>query len=877
MDDTIQKPKECPRAKGGCQSPITLPFRPNSSAILTNRMRYPARMGLLVLLCLWPQVFINQNLHATPHANPRPAPMVEDDPEQLFVEAMKLAGSGGRANVDQRLDEACLLWTKRGDPERGARARLQVGDLYRDDKRYDESLNQYRQTLLIKGLSPSLKALSYDSMGQIYAELYQTELSLRNYSRALSLARLDKDYAVEAQVQLNLAALSNKTGDFIQAMAQAQSAVISSSKGNDEKVVALSLGFLAQMELKNGLLEKGRTDLDRALSLYRQNNDLPAQIKTLCFSSGLNLSAKQVSLAREQAQSALRIAEDLRRRANTDSQRLRVNALRWPCWLALARAQRASQQREDALKSYLRAVSGTVIDWWMVYTSTERSAIEFAEERQTAYRELVDLLVQLGRIDEAYDAYQDARVRTLSAYIRARHLVGSRSNGDPDNKTGALSASITALRTRLLSPTLNRHQREDLQRELVEVEGDLAERRFQTELNHPKLRSVFSSPARLKQLQNQLGDGESVIEFNLGEERSFVWLISRGTVGFEILPGRGEIEGKVQQYLNDLSTPPTNLHLQLRLAKQRAMAQELFTMLFGKLSSQLASYKLIVIPDGLLNHVPYESLSHNGRYLIEDHEITYLPSASLIELLRQPPPGSASEHDGQLDLLAFGDPVFQQRSKTSLSRNLPASSAKIEKQAGDWETSNLSRLPRTRDEVEYIASLIPKERERLYLGKDSTEKAFKQETLNKYRWIHLATHSLIDERNPGRSAVVLARDGDNDEDGFLRATEIADLDLNCDLVVLSACETGWGRLSSGEGVIGLSRSFFIAGARSVVVSQWAVSDISTAQLMKDFYQQLVNHAAKPSALREARLRMLNGGSETRHPYYWAPFVIIGAP
>ena len=111
----------------------------------------------------------------------------------------------------------------------------------------------------------------------------------------------------------------------------------------------------------------------------------------------------------------------------------------------------------------------------------------------------------------------------------------------------------------------------------------------------------------------------------------------------------------------------------------------------------------------------------------------------------------------------------------------------------------------------------------------------------------------------------------------MRATEIADLDLNCDLVILSACETGRGQLSSGEGVIGLSRSFFIAGARSVVVSQWAVSDISTAQLMKDFYQQLVNNTAKPAALREAKLRMVHGGSETRHPYYWAPFVIIGAP
>lgn len=841
-------------------------------------LKYAACIGLLVMLGFSAQAFIDPNLQTNPPANNDPAAVLLDDPERLFVEAMELAETGDPGDVNKRVNEACLLWTKRGDPERAARARLQIGDLYRNDKRFDESLSQYRQTLMIERLSPSLKALAYDSIGQIYAELYQTELAQRNYSKALSLARANKDYLVESHVQLNFAALSFKNGDFRRAMEIAQSAVSSSNKGNDEKVLGLSLGFLAQMELKNGRIEKGRSDLDRAFSLYRQNNDLPAQIKILCFLSGVSLSAGQVSQAREQAESALRMAEDLARRASSNSQKLRANALRWPCWLALARAQRALQQRDEALKSYFRAVSGTVVDWWSVYASTEASALGFAEERQAPYRELVDLLVELGRANEAYDAYQYARLRTLSGMISARRLVGFRSEGDTDNKMRELSASVASLRTRLLSPTLNRSQRENLQRELVDVEDDLAERRLQAELNHPKRRLVFSKPATLKQLQNQvLGDGESVLEFCLGEERSFAWLISRQTVSFEILPGRREIEGTVRQYVNDLSVAPTNLHLQSSVTKQRAMAEELFSMLFGKLAGQLrADSKLIVIPDGLLNQVPYESLVHNGRYLIEDHQISYLPSASLIELLRQPPK-SAAVLDGQMDLLAFGDPVFQQRSKTSLSRKLPATPPEIKRQGGDWDMTNLSRLPRTRDEVEYIASLIPKERQRLYLGKDSTEKAFKQETLSKYKWIHLATHSLVDELNPGRSAVVLGVEGNNDEDGFLRATEIADLDLNCDLVILSACETGRGQLLSGEGIIGLSRSFLIAGARCVVVSQWAVSDISTAQLMKDFYQQLVNDVPKAAALREAKLRMLHGGSETRHPYYWAPFVIIGAP
>ena len=839
-------------------------------------MRYPALIALL-LLGLSPPVFITQNLPVDSRAQAGAPVKAADDPEQLFVEAMKLAEAGERVDAGKHLDEACVLWTKRGDPERAARARLQIGDLYRNDKRFDESLSQYQKVLTVQGLSSSLKALAYNSIGQVYADLYQTELSFRNYSKALDLARRNKDFALEAQLQLNLAVLSNQRGDFTRALDHAQRAVSSSNKGNDERVVASSLGFLGQMELKNGQLEKGRGNLERALSLFRQNNDPHSEIKTLCVLSELNLSSRQISVAKEHAELAVQQAGDLLRRATTDGQRLQVNAVRWPCLIALARTQLASQQRDEARKSYLRAVGALNADWWLVYSSTEGSAIGFADERQAAYRELVDLFVALGRIEEAYSTFQHARVRALPGLILSRNRARSRSNSDTDNKTSALSASIIALRTKLLTPNLAKDQRESLERELFEVEADLSEKRFRAELKDPNRRMVFANPAKAAELKNQLGDAESVIEFFLGEDRSFVWMISSGTVAFEILPARKEIEAKVLQYLNDLSTPPANLHLQSRVAKQRALAGDLFTLLFGKLASQLrAESKLLVIPDGLLNHVPFESLVHKDRYLIEDHQISYLPSASLIGLLRQDAK-SAANGNNQMDLLAFGDPVFQQSAKISQTRKGRTARSPEDRPVWDWDRTKLLRLPRTRDEVEYIVSLLPKERTRLYLGENSTEKAFKQEPLNKYRWIHLATHSLINERDPGRSAVVLAFDGNQEEDGFLRATEIAELDLNSDLVILSACETGRGQLSSGEGVIGLSRSFFIAGARSVIVSQWAVSDISTANLMKDFYQQLVSRSTNAAALREAKLRMIHGGSETRHPYYWAPFIVIGTP
>jgi CHAT domain-containing protein len=125
--------------------------------------------------------------------------------------------------------------------------------------------------------------------------------------------------------------------------------------------------------------------------------------------------------------------------------------------------------------------------------------------------------------------------------------------------------------------------------------------------------------------------------------------------------------------------------------------------------------------------------------------------------------------------------------------------------------------------------------------------------------------------------VVLTLDDDPQEDGALEVGEISELDMDCDLVVLSACQTGRGQLFSGEGIVGLSRAFLRAGARSVVVSLWNVSDISTSQLMKSFYQQLVRGVGNAAALREAKLQMIRSAKEITHPYYWAAFVTIGKP
>jgi len=236
---------------------------------------------------------------------------------------------------------------------------------------------------------------------------------------------------------------------------------------------------------------------------------------------------------------------------------------------------------------------------------------------------------------------------------------------------------------------------------------------------------------------------------------------------------------------------------------------------------------------------------------------------------------STSPSSGQMELLAIGDPVFEPTRMAAAGKRVTRAVSQRTRRLPASDIPHFSTLPRTHDEVEYIAGLFPADRRKVLLGRQSTEAAFKREPLKHYRRLHFATHSLIDEKTPARSAIVLTA-GDA-EDGLLDVSEISQLDLDCDLVVVSACQTGRGQLLSGEGIVGLSRAFLQAGARTVVVSLWNVSDGATGQLMKDFYANLSAGLSNAAALRQAKLRMIASDKALRHPYYWSSFIMVGKP
>jgi CHAT domain-containing protein len=266
-----------------------------------------------------------------------------------------------------------------------------------------------------------------------------------------------------------------------------------------------------------------------------------------------------------------------------------------------------------------------------------------------------------------------------------------------------------------------------------------------------------------------------------------------------------------------------------------------------------------------LHYLPFETLMPpGGRFLGEDFTVAYVPSASVLAEL--PAPSGVRRKE----LLAYGNPYF------GPGPPRPATAQDVVRGLDVRDGLRLTPLPNTRYEVEGIAALYPTSMSTTHLGRAATKTSVQQENLTEYKRIHFATHAFIDERRPERSGIVLSSAGQ--EDGVLRINDILALKLNADLVVLSACQTGLGKLMRGEGISGLTRAFLFAGTPRVVASLWNVNDAATTDLMKTFYRKMQDGLAPARALQAAKLEMMRSGvAAYRAPYFWAAFVLVGEP
>ena len=402
-------------------------------------------------------------------------------------------------------------------------------------------------------------------------------------------------------------------------------------------------------------------------------------------------------------------------------------------------------------------------------------------------------------------------------------------------------------------------------------------------------------PLTLKETQARiLNDETSLLEFALGNERSYAWLVTKNNFWCFTLPGRAEIEKSARslyqvfvdhQLVNGESTPA---RAQREAKAAAALPKEIASLskiLLDPLAGKLTTKRLLVVPDGALQYIPFQVLldPDSREPLIKRHEIVNQPSASTLALVLS----EIGTRKTAAHLIAvLADPVFElndSRVKREAMSKLdqPAEMLAVRRALRDVGVTpdglHIPRLLASGREADEIMALVPARSSLKAVGFAATRDRIFSTDLASYRIVHIATHGIINNERPEESGIVLSlidQQG-RSQDGFLRLRDIYTLKLPCDLVVLSACSTALGKDIRGEGLMSVTRGFMYAGAAGVVASLWKVDDEATAELMKHFYAALFNKGLPPAAaLRDAQLELAQN-ARWQSPYYWAGFVIQG--
>lgn len=459
---------------------------------------------------------------------------------------------------------------------------------------------------------------------------------------------------------------------------------------------------------------------------------------------------------------------------------------------------------------------------------------------------------------KAFQVLEQARGRVVADRLRARPLWA----GEPSTTATAVEKRLADVQLQLIS-TSNNDERKRLMGELQAAEIELTPvelARYRKEFN------INGRPVELSRLQQLLKADELLLEYVLDEPTSFCLAITHESVMPYTLPAKSKLDVIVKAYLSEtqrerLGPPPDH-----------GAARDLFDAILKPVQEYNSKRRLIIIPDGTLNQVGYDSLvDPTGEYVLKSHSTAYVPSATVLSLIRTESPRKKPVRP----LLAFGDTALNTPLLASVTG--PAAKAptgRITRGLFDLDGASFNPLPSAASEVRAVAQAVGPGSQ-VFLGPQATETAFKSQPLGQFRVLHLATHAFTDMKFPDRSAVVLTPDPKAGADGLLQIREIRSLRLNSDLVTLSACDSGFGKAQGLDGMASLVNAFLFAGSRSVVASLWSADDTFTASLMSRFYAHLASGSDIESALQKAKLDMLVRFGEKASPVYWAGFFLSG--
>ncbi|MCI0515730.1 CHAT domain-containing protein, partial [candidate division KSB1 bacterium] len=714
-----------------------------------------------------------------------------------------------------------------------------------------------------------LQYMHLDLLGNIYLAMGDYAGAIEYYNQSYKIILEVKDPGAEGKYFLNLASAENELGKFATAAKNFHRALDVATQIGNRRGEGLAAAGLANMYSKLSKYAEAQSWYDRSLQIAREIHNRFSEAKTLNELGMLNLKLGKYPAALTYHQQALKIGDEI---ASLEIQ--------YETYYVLGQVYEKQDRIPEAIGQYKTAIA--IIENIRSGIELEAQKASFFANKIEIYEHLIRLYFMINQQtpDKKYDQTafyyaEKAKARALLDLLaEAKIDVSQTLDPELQQRQNETYRNISGSLTNLRQEQLTADQRADLNRRLKAAEEQLQALQLEFRQKQPAYANLQTpAPLTLPTVQKEvLQPGELLLEYVLGETQSYLWAVNRNKCQMYALPAENEITTAVKRYLELVSHPPRP-----GLSLQRE-GKRLYDLLFKPVTGWISDFqRLIIVPDGVLFYLPFETLVNESSppkadYLVTMGEINYSPSTSVLHWLRHEQKKPATVPP--LELLAFGDPIFGNESASGGTRaQFPENP---ERGFYDQQGFDLARLPYTATEIGNITQTLPPKSVVTHLRADALEERVKSEDLPRYRRLHFATHGVLDETLPGRSCVVLTLDQDPNEDGFLQVNEIFNLKLNADLVTLSACQTGRGKLLRGEGVLGLTRAFLYAGANSVLVSLWSVNDYSTASLMTQFYQNLAQGKSKIQALRQAKLNFLTDSNLTlRHPYYWAGFVLVG--
>ena len=519
---------------------------------------------------------------------------------------------------------------------------------------------------------------------------------------------------------------------------------------------------------------------------------------------------------------------------------------------ALAQLKAKIGQDDQAQLLYRQAED--VIDGMLLRFPGAYAESSLLSAMSMTYLDDFKLSAKQNDVSAAFDAIERARGRSILDNMRAKANDPPRSAANSQVQT-----EISKIQTQLLDSN-DPKERANLLEDLTEEENKLG---YIDEALSTDQRGVTTHPVALKTAQASLPLDEAILEYVLAEPNSFCLALTRNDATIVRLPaGRKQVEQLMSQYLSDVMAGKSGSQ----------EAKELYALLLKPVPDSFHQTRLVIVPDGPLYNLPFDALVRtDGQYFLQSHIVSYAPSVTVLDFLRS----RHRAHQPAMAFLGIGDVPYDMDAQRDASGTGGGVVRTVSRGVYDISGAHLYPLPETRAELISASQALQDPKQTvLLLGDEATKAAFESQPLADFKMIHFAVHGISTPDFPERDALVLGRDPHSKDDGLLQVREIAQLQLNADLVTLSACNTGTGKLEGEEGIIGLTQAFLFAGARTVASSLWPVDDASTEFLMKRFYIHLAQAEDEASALRQAKLDYLKQNPD-KPPIFWAPFVVVG--